>query len=121
MATNLVIADRVKQLITATTGTGNQTLAAAVSGYRAFNAVVADGIPFPYAIKHQTLSEWEEGIGETSGSGATLIRRVLSSSNANALVNFSAGTKEVALVRPSFIVGNSCWCGTGEDGALLIT
>lgn len=121
---NLVIENRVREQTTAT-GTGNLGLGGGfggpVSGFRAFSAAYSDGVPFPYSIKHLTLNEWEEGIGELASSGTLLVRRCLASSNSNNVVNFSAGTKELAVSRHSFIVGNECTVGTGEDGALNIT
>lgn len=84
--------DRVKETTT-TTGTGDVTLAGAATGFQAFSAVCANGDQVGYAIVGTT--EWEVGIG-TWNTGNTLTRtKVLSSSNAGALVNFSAGSKDV--------------------------
>jgi hypothetical protein len=84
--------DRVKETTT-TTGTGTITLGGAASGYQAFSAIAANGEQVAYAIVGGT--EWEVGIG-TWNTGGTLTRnRVLASSNAGALVNFSAGSKDV--------------------------
>jgi len=88
--------DRVKELAT-TTGTGNFTLAGAVTGFRTFNAAIGVGPFFVYVIAGTGAieAEWEVGIGHLSGT-TTLVRdRVESSSNAGALVSFSAGTKNV--------------------------
>jgi hypothetical protein len=93
-----VVADRVKETST-TTGLGNFTLAGAAAQYRALSAVVAIGAVdlFSYCIQGQSGTEWEIGVGALLDA-VTLIRAVvLSSSNANALVNFSAGTKDVFL------------------------
>ena len=95
-----IAADRRMETST-TTGTGNITTAGAVTGYKALlggkielnkffdyciEAVDANGIP---------TGEWETGEGYLSGS-TTMVRAVVAeSSNANALVNFSAGTKRV--------------------------
>lgn len=87
-----IIADRVKETTT-TTGTGAVTLAEAVAGHRAFSSVMANGDTCYYAILGPT--EWETGVG-TWGTGGILTRTtVLASSNSNAAVSFSAGTKEV--------------------------
>jgi len=87
-------ADRVKETTT-TTGTGNITLAGAASQYQSFNTAFGIGPEFYYAIVGQTGTEWEVGEGYLTGS-TTLVRdAVYSSSNSNALVNFSAGTKDV--------------------------
>lgn len=89
-------ADRVKETTT-TTGTGAITLAGAVTGFRAFSAVMAAADVCFYAIVGS--SEWETGLGTFN---TTLARTtVYSSSNAGALVNFSAGTKDVFITLPA--------------------
>jgi hypothetical protein len=93
-----VLADRVKETTT-TTGTGTVTLAGAVSGYQSFTAV-GDANTTYYTIAAGT--EWEVGLGTYTSSGTTLSRDVVySSSNAGALVNFSAGTKYVWVDYPA--------------------
>lgn len=89
-----VLADRVRETTT-TTGTGTVTLAGAVTGFQTFAAIGNANITY-YTIAGQGTSEWEVGIGTYTASGTTLSRTtVLASSNAGALVNFSAGTKDV--------------------------
>jgi hypothetical protein len=78
-----------------TTGTGNFTLSA-VDGHRTFSDVFGTGgaSVFYYYISNRGAAEWEIGTGSMSDS-TTLVRdAVLLSSNANAAVNFSAGTKD---------------------------
>jgi len=97
---SFVTGDRVKETST-TTGTGNLTLAGAVSGFQAFS-IFANNDTFFYAVVHQTLAEWEVGIGTYVSATPALARTtVLESSNADALVSFSAGTKDVFVTRPS--------------------
>jgi len=92
--------DRVKETST-TTGTGNLTLAGAVSGFQAFS-VFANNDTFFYAVVHQTAAEWEVGIGTYVSATPALARTtVLESSNADALVSFSAGTKDVFVDMPA--------------------
>jgi len=94
-------ADRVQETTT-TTGTGTLTLGGAVSGYRTFTSAFNDGERVRYAIA--LGSEWEVGDGVFTVSGTTLTREnVYASSNSNALVNFSAGSKNV-------------WCDLPADG-----
>ena len=94
----LVVADRIKETTTST-GTGTITLAGAVSGFQSFAAVGNANTTY-YAIVGGT--EWEVGLGTYTASGTTLARNtVLESSNSNALVNFSAGTKEVFVTYPA--------------------
>ena len=89
------VSNLVHQSATAT-GTGALTLTAQ-SGRQSFYAAFGTGGTnvFFYFISHRTAAEWEVGTGHLSDA-ATLVRdTVLASSNANALVNFSAGTKDV--------------------------
>lgn len=96
--------DRIKETAT-TTGTGTFTLAGAVSGYLAFSTVGNANTCY-YTIVHQSANEWEVGLGTYTLSGTTLARTaVLSSTNSNAAVNFSAGTKDVFLDAPAAMFG----------------
>lgn len=92
--------DRVKESTT-TTGTGTVSLSAsAPTGYRSFVAAITSGATVRYLIKNADSTEWEVGEGVfTDATPDTLTRvTVYSSSNAGALVSFSAGTKDVSLV-----------------------
>ena len=87
--------DRVKDTTT-TTGTGSITLAgSAPTGFRTFASAFGSEANrlVPYVIEGG--SEWEVGIGTFNGTTGLTRDQVLSSSNSNALVNFSAGTKNV--------------------------
>jgi hypothetical protein len=93
-----VVADRVQETTT-TTGTGTLTLAGAVSGSQSFAAIGNANTTY-YAVVHTRLNEWEVGLGTYTSSGTTLARTtVIASSNSNAAVNFSAGTKKVFCVQ----------------------
>lgn len=96
-----ITADFCKESSTST-GTGDFVLGGVRSPARTFGSVCSNGDTVHYAISHDTLNQWEVGLG-TYNSGPNSITRtqVLSSSNANALVNFSAGTKRVDLVEPA--------------------
>jgi len=98
----LVINDRVKETST-TTGTGTFNLAGAETGYESFVSGVGTGNTTYYAIELNSANEWEVGIGTvTSGSPDTLSRdTIISSSNADAAVTFSAGTKNVFCTLPA--------------------
>jgi len=95
----LVLADRVRDTTT-TVGTGTVTLSGtAPTGYQSFAAVGNANTTY-YTIA--LGSEWEVGIGTYTSSGTTLSRTtVLESSNAGALVPFSAGTKDVFVTYPA--------------------
>ena len=89
-----LVHDRVKETTTST-GTGSITLAGAVTQFVALSSRYAINDSLTYAIVGQSGTEWETGIGHLSASN-TLVRDVVSqSSNADTLVNFSAGTKDV--------------------------
>ena len=96
------VADRVRETTT-TTGTGTLNLDGAVSGFRTFVSGIGDGNVTYYAIVHRTSAEFEIGIGTvTDASTDTLSRTtVLSSSNSNSAVTFSAGTKDVFCTQPA--------------------
>ena len=98
--------DRVKETTT-TTGTGTVTLAGAVSGFQSF-AAVGNANSCYYCISHQTLDEWEVGIGTYTAVGTSLSRTtVLSSSNSNTAVTFSAGNKDAFVTLPSGVVASA--------------
>ncbi len=99
---SLVYEDRVKET-TATTGTGTFDLDGAAVGFRGFVEAVGTAKDVPYGIWLVGTSEWEIGIGTViAGSPDTLTRdHVLRSSNAGALVNFSAGDKDIFLPEPA--------------------
>lgn len=92
--------DRVKDTST-TTGTGTLTLAnSAPTGFRTFGSVLSNSDTCFYAIVGG--AEWEVGIGTYTTSGTTLARtKVLASSNSNAAVNLSSGTKDVFITHPA--------------------
>ena len=91
-----LLGDRVQETTT-TTGTGSLTLGGAVTGYVTFNSTFTNGNIVWYVIDDGT-GNWEIGSG-TVGTG-TLTRSVFQSSNGNALVPFSAGTKRVFCTAP---------------------
>ena len=96
----LVILDRAKETTT-TTGTGSVTLLGAVTGSQSL-AGVGNGNTTYYCIADQSGANWEVGVGTYSTTGPTLSRTtVLASSNAGALVTFTAGTKDVFITYPA--------------------
>jgi hypothetical protein len=107
-----VLADRVKETTT-TTGTGTVTLLGASTGFQSFSAIGNANTTY-YTIAGQSNSEWEVGIGTYTSSGTTLARTtVISSSNAGALVIFSAGTKDVFVTYPAEFTANAIGGGIG--------
>jgi hypothetical protein len=98
----LVINDRVKETST-TTGTGTLNLAGAETGYESFVSGVGTTNTTYYAIELNSAGEWEVGIGTVTDAAPDTLSRdtVISSSNGDALVNFSAGTKNVFCTLPA--------------------
>ena len=97
----LVINDRVKVTST-TTGTGAMALGSAVTGFETFAQGIGNNNTTYYCIFNQGTSEFEVGLGTLDGSSANLTRTtVISSSNSDSAVNFSAGTKDVFCTLPA--------------------
>jgi hypothetical protein len=95
----LVLNDRVKETTT-TTGTGTVTLGGAVSGFDTFAAGIGNSNTTYYCI--QLGAEFEVGLGTLAGDSSTLARTtVISSSNSDSAVNFSAGAKNVFCTLPA--------------------
>jgi hypothetical protein len=95
----LVLNDRVKETTT-TTGTGTVTLGGAVSGFDTFAAGIGNSNTTYYCI--QLGAEFEVGLGTLAGDSSTLARTtVISSSNSDNAVNFSAGAKNVFCTLPA--------------------
>lgn len=98
-----VKADRVQE-ISRTNGTGDLYLYGSYNvSYRTFASQMANGDTCQILVINDTTpSEWEVSEASYSASENKLIRNVvLSSSNGNALVNFSSGVKRVAMTPPS--------------------
>ena len=94
----LVVADRVKATTT-TTGTGTYTIGAASTGFEDFSSV-GNGNTTYYCCTDGT--DFEVGIGTYTASGTTLARTtILQSSNADAAVNWSAGSKTIFVTQPA--------------------
>ena len=98
----LVINDRVKETST-TTGTGTIDLAGAETGYESFVAGIGTTNTTYYAIELNSAGEWEVGIGTVTDAAPDTLSRdtIISSSNSDAAVNFSAGTKNVFCTLPA--------------------
>lgn len=102
--------DRVQETST-TTGTGTYSLAGAVTGFQAF-AGLGDGHACHYCAYEADAngvptSGWEVGIGTYASGGNTLSRdQILASSNANAAVNWGAGTRRLFLTQPASAIAD---------------
>jgi len=106
-----VVDDRVAETTTVS-GTGPVTPGGALTGYKTFAAAksqagvaIASGDLVPYAIEEvdsnfNPIGAFEVGIGTWNGTTVTRTT-VLRSSNADALVNFAAGTSKIIYMAPS--------------------
>ena len=98
----LVINDRVKETST-TTGTGTFSLDGASQDFETFVAGVGTGNTTYYCIVNAGTGEFEVGVGTVTDATPDTLSRdtVLSSSNSDALVTFTAGTKDVFCTIPA--------------------
>jgi len=98
----LVINDRVKET-SATTGTGTLDLGGAVQDFETFVAGVGTTNTTYYCIINSGTGEFEVGIGTVTDATPDTLSRdtVISSSNSDALVNFTSGTKDVFCTLPA--------------------
>lgn len=98
----LIIEDRVAETSTST-GTGDFTLAGAITGFKAFSSVCSTGDTLYYLIEAVDSNgvptgEWETGLGTYSAANTLTRTTVSRSSNSNAAVTFGASTKRVTVV-----------------------
>lgn len=102
-------ADRVKET-TSVSGTANIVPSGAVSGFRSFATAFplsgSDTAIVSYCVDNG--AEWEVGMGTLSSGGFLITRdKILASSNAGAIVTFTAGTKTVFLTTVAKKVDNT--------------
>ena len=98
-----VLNDRVKQTSTST-GTGTINLSSsAETGFETFVAGIGDTNSTFYCISHDGTAEFEVGIGTVTDAATDTLSRttVISSSNSDNKVDFTAGTKTVFCTYPA--------------------
>ncbi len=97
-----VINDRVKET-SISTGTGTFNLAGSVTGFETFVAGIGNSNTTYYAITLPGVAEFEVGIGTVTDASTDTLSRdtILSSSNSDSAVNFSAGTKNIFCTIPA--------------------
>lgn len=118
----LILADRVRETTT-TSGTGSIYFGGAATGFSSFSSVLADGSTTYYAMIATAGGQWEVGVGTYTVATNSLARTtVLSSSSANALVNFTSGTKTVIITQPSekAVYLDTTGGAVSPNGALVI-
>jgi|TARA_E500000318_G_C3556120_1_gene211206 hypothetical protein len=118
----LIVNDRVKETTT-TTGTGTITFAGAVTGFETFAAGIGNSNTTYYCITLPGSAEFEVGLGTLSGDSSTMARTsIISSSNSDSAVNFSAGAKDVFCTLPASKAiikdANGALASTTMSGAL---
>ena len=97
----LVLNDRVKETTT-TTGTGTLTLGGAVTGFETFGSGIGNSNTTYYAVTLPGSAEFEVGLGTLNSDSSTIARTtIISSSNSDSAVNFSAGTKTIFCTIPA--------------------
>lgn len=75
-------------------GTVSLEVASAITGFLTpAGADAVDGVEYAYRAESDDMSQWEVGYGIYDADTQTLTRSPLKSSNANALVNFSAAPR----------------------------
>jgi len=98
----LVINDRVKET---STSTGNSqttfTLSGAATGFETFSAGIGATNTTYYTIFNQGTTEWEVGLGTLSTTTNLQRTTIITSSNSDSVVDFSAGTKDVFCTLPA--------------------
>ena len=113
----LILKDRVKQQTT-TTGTGTYTLSGSFDSFQTF-AEIGDGNTTYYCCTDGT--DFEIGIGTYTASGTTLARTtILQSSNSDAAVNWTSGTRTIFCTQPAdkavlFDASDNIELGDGQE------
>jgi len=110
------------QETTTTTGTGNITLAGAVTDRVALQLPLSLNDYLDYCID-DGAGNWEVGIGQLTASTTLVRTAVLYSSNSNNAVSFGVGTKTVALVMSDAQLDaiDDLFFGDGSDGNVTIS
>ena len=72
----------------------------AVTGFETFSSAIGNASLTYYTIHTQNAAQFEVGIG-TVGAGTLARTTIISSSNSDAAVDFSAGTKDVFCTMPA--------------------
>lgn len=116
----LVLNDRVKVTST-TTGTGAFALGAAATGFESFATGIGNNNTTYYCIFNQGTNEFEVGLGTLDATSANLTRTtILSSSNSDAIVTFTGGTKDVFCTIPAsksvYLDGSGVPVGAASNG-----
>lgn len=106
---------------TNTEGTGALTLFdLSPIGFRGFYPALSVNDTTSYCIEDTTTSDWEVGIGTLTSTSTLARTTVIASSNANALVNFGEGSKNVFITMPSWDIIPQLTSSTSAVGTVQI-
>ena len=94
-----VVSDRVRE-VTTVAGFDPIVPTGAFTGYTTFAAAIGTGNTTFYTVQNDAHAEWEVGAGTFDGTSLSR-DTIFTSSNGNAIVNFTAGTKEVFVTLPA--------------------
>lgn len=119
------LADRVWETST-TTGAGPFALLGALTtSYQTFSSQMANADTTWCFVVNRNAAEWESGLCTYNTGNTLTVTTVLQSSNANAAVTFSAGTKDVYISNSGISVWPVIYGGTGSapagDDQLLVS
>jgi hypothetical protein len=95
-----VINDRVKET-TSTTGTGTVTLSGAATGFQSFSSGIGSSNSTYYTIA--LGNQFEVGIGTLTNATTFTRDSIITSTNSNTTVNFSAGIKDIFCTLPAVL------------------
>jgi hypothetical protein len=115
-----LFADRRKET-SASSGTGNITLAGAVPGFLSLNAGFGTGVAFDYAILHQNNKTWEIGVGQLSAA-STFVRTTVyaNSLGTTAKIDFATGGLFVLATPSAYSLNNGLFPGGMTVGGQAI-
>ena len=112
-----IVADRVQETGTVSTGTGSVSLAGAVNGYQSFVSGIGNGNTCYYTIYDPTAFTWEVGIGTVaSGTPNTLARTtVLSNSAGTQPSKISFSTSDTLTVFVTYPAEQAIYTGSNAS------
>jgi hypothetical protein len=113
------------RVASATTGTGTLTLGSAMTGFLTpTQAGTIDGLTYSYAIEADYVTVGDDSVptsrevghGVMGGSGTTLTRSVLNSTNSNALLNLAGDAQvTISVTTENFMLGQNLIINGGME------
>lgn len=118
MFESCAFADRVLEA-TYTAGLGSFVVAGSRPSFQTFLEALGADAETVYMTEHETLDEWEIGIGTVQADGRVTRDTVIAGTNGTSKVNFSSGLKYVRCVVPAALIEQLI--GSGVVGPELST